>query len=103
MQVLLSVLARVGHDSELAAAGAVAQGARAFGLPDTAILPADRCSFELLDRALISLREAAPDLKRHILDGAAACIAADREVRTSEVELLRAVSASIGCPMPPVL
>jgi hypothetical protein len=37
------------------------------------------------------------------LKACAAAIRADGEVQPIEVELLRAVSASIDCPMPPLL
>ncbi len=32
-----------------------------------------------------------------------ACVTADRQVTATEVELVRAISAALGCPMPPVL
>jgi hypothetical protein len=56
-----------------------------------------------LDAALADLEQAAPQVKRKVLEGAVACIAADRQVTATEAELLRAVSASLGVPMPPLL
>jgi hypothetical protein len=38
-----------------------------------------------------------------VLEAAVACITADRQVTATEAEVLRAVSAAMSCPMPPLL
>jgi hypothetical protein len=63
----------------------------------------EECSLPALDAALSRLDEAAPEVKRRVLEGAGACVTADRQVTATEAELLRAVSASMSCPMPPLL
>ena len=65
--------------------------------------PIDELGFDRLDAALARLEEAAPQPKRRILQAAVASITADRQVTAAEAELLRAVSASLGCPLPPLL
>jgi hypothetical protein len=55
-----------------------------------------------LDRALNDLDAAAPQLKRQILAGCAACIGADGRITLEEGELLRAISNALGCPLPPL-
>ena len=56
-----------------------------------------------IDAALEVLAKAAPQLKKQILEACAACICVDGTVTIEEGELLRAVSDSLGCPMPPLI
>ena len=56
-----------------------------------------------IDAALEVLVKAAPQLKKRILEACAACICVDGTVTIEEGELLRAVSDSLGCPMPPLI
>ena len=103
LAVLMSVLAYVGNRERQAAEGAFAAGWRVLPLPERRLLPHEECGFTALDAALVELDRAAPQVKKQTLEAAVACIAADREVTVEEGELLRAVSAWIGCPMPPIL
>ena len=43
-----------------------------------------------------------PNVKREMLTAVTACIAADGKVTLEENELLRAIAAVLGCPVPPV-
>ena len=103
LAVLLSVLAYVGNRERQAAEGAFAEGWRVLSLPERGSLPHEECGFTALDAALAELDRAAPQVKKRALEAAVACITADREVTVGEGELLRAVSAWIGCPMPPLI
>ena len=103
LAVLLSVLAYVGNRERRAAEGAFAAGWLVLPLPERRLLPHEECGFTALDAALVELDRAAPQVKKQALEAAVACIAADREVTVEEGELLRAISAWIGCPMPPIL
>jgi Zn-dependent protease with chaperone function len=67
------------------------------------LLPRDECTLAAFDAALRGLGTAVPELKRRIIMGCTACILADRQVTIREGELLRAISASLGCPMPPLV
>ncbi len=60
-------------------------------------------NFEALGKAIDELAEVKPLQKPALLKACAAAIRADGEVQAIEVELLRAVAASIDCPMPPLL
>jgi Zn-dependent protease with chaperone function len=102
-EVLFSALARAGHADERGAEAAFQQAWRILDLPGTRLLEDAEAGFDALDRALEELAEAAPKAKRRILEAAAACIAADRQVTVAEGELLRAIAASLGVPMPPIL
>ncbi len=102
-ELLLSTLAYAGHRDLAAARRAFEQVRRSLGLADLRLRPVDDLKLDALDAALAALDEAAPQVKRQVLQAAVACIAADRTVTPTEAELLRAVSASLGCPMPPLL
>ena len=102
-ELVLSVLARAGQRDAAAAERAYDQGRRTLNLPQGRLHPAGGNGFAALDDALGALEEAAPRVKRQILQAAVACITADDTVTVTEAELLRAFSASLGCPMPPLL
>ena len=102
-ELLLSTLAYTGHRDESAAQEAFEQAKRHVNLPQARFRRGEECGLEAVDAALNVLEEASPRIKRQILHAAAACIAADRKITIAEAELLRAMSASLGCPMPPIL
>jgi Zn-dependent protease with chaperone function/histone H3/H4 len=100
--VLLSALAHAGHRDPGAAQQGFERARHRLGLPQAPVhAPAD--GSEALDRALASLEEASPELKRQVIEAAAACVTADGRVTVTEAEMLRAISASLGCPMPPLV
>ena len=103
LAVLVSVLAYVGDRNPQAAERAFAAGWRVLSLPKRRLLPHDACGFNELDAALVELDRSLPQVKKRTLEAAVACITADRQVTVDETELLRAVSASMSCPMPPIL
>ena len=65
-------------------------------------LPAAECGLQELDRALGKLAGVAINLKRQLIEAAAATVSADGYLQIQEAELLRAISDSLGCPMPPL-
>ena len=106
--LLLSTLARLGHDDEAGAAGAFAVGTAKLRRGQTlerdeALAPAGHCTLAAVDAALDRLARSAPEVKRRVLAACAACIADDGVVTPSEGELLRGISDSLDCPMPPLL
>ena len=101
--LLLSMLAYAGHRDLESARHGFEQAKRTLRLPKARLRPVDDLQFSALDAALAALEEAAPKVKRQVLRAAVTCIAADRTVTATEAELLRAMSASLGCPMPPLL
>jgi Zn-dependent protease with chaperone function len=102
-EVLLSMLAHAGHRDDPSARKAFEAGRQALGLEQTRMRAAGEAGLRALDSALTDLEEAAPQIQRRVLEAAVACIAADRQVTAAEAELLRAISASLGVPMPPLL
>jgi len=102
-ELLLSMLAHTGHRDDEAAGKAFDAARQALGLPGARMREPGQADMGALDTALTDLEEAAPQIKRRVLEAAVACIAADRQITATEAELLRAMSASLGVPMPPLL
>jgi len=105
LSVLLSMLAHAGATDPAEAARAF-EAARAQLSGDRffpALLPREKLDLRALDRALGRLRDTAPRLRGQILGACVAAVATDGKVTIAEGELLRAVSDSLGCPMPPLL
>jgi Zn-dependent protease with chaperone function len=71
-------------------------------MPDT-ILPKPQCGLREFDAAVTVLAQAAPAVKRIVIQAVAACVAADGQVTVEESELLRAITAALACPLPPGL
>ena len=65
-------------------------------------LPDVDCGLQELDQALVTLDGVAINLKRKLIEAAAATVSADGYLQIQEAELLRAISDSLGCPMPPL-
>jgi len=102
-ELLLSMLAHAGHRDAEAARHAFEQGRQSLQMPNARLRPGSDLRLDALDAALATLEKAAPQTKRRILRAAVAAIVADRTVTAAEAELLRAISASLGAPMPPLL
>jgi Zn-dependent protease with chaperone function len=101
---VLSALAWFGGRDQTAAQAALDAGVRALGVRSPwRLLPRDRVGTDRLDTALTALDAAAPAPKARLLQACAATALADAQVTAEEAELVRAVSAALGLPMPPVL
>ncbi|GAG86492.1 unnamed protein product, partial [marine sediment metagenome] len=101
---LLSCLAHWGGSNSKEAESAFASGINKLNLtPQPSILSKDKCGLQIVDEALIKINESSPALKKMVITAAVSCIGADGKVTIEEAELLRAISDSLGCPMPPFL
>lgn len=101
-EVLLSILAHSSRQDGITVADAFNQGAKQLDI-STTIIAVSSISFEALNKALDELVLLKPLQKPALLKACAACIAADKEVTPIESELMRAIAATIDCPMPPLL
>jgi len=99
--VVLSLLAYRGHANETDARRAF-QAAFLDLQREAALLPREQCTLKAFDAALAELNQAAFPVKRRIIAALTVCIAADGRVTLEESELLRAVAAALGCPLPPI-
>lgn len=104
VQTLFAVIAAAGHDREAAAHAAYDAGVRRLlpmQPPDYRPLPAGW--IEALDPALARLDRLPPPIKQELIAALVLTIAHDRQVTLGEAELLRAICASLHCPLPPLL
>ena len=101
--VVMAHLARAGSSDGggVPAQAAFDRGAARLGAALT--MPADAGGLAALDAALARLAGASPGLGRRIVDALAHCAAADGTISVAEAELLRAITAAIGAPLPPLL
>ncbi len=101
---LLSTVAWAGTRNDAGAQAGLDAALPALGIPvGWRILPRERVSARRLDAALDRLDEAVPPLKARIVEACAAAVLLDGRVLPSEAELVRAVAASLGVPVPRVL
>lgn len=101
--VLLAILARQGHDTETDAR-------RAYEAGMHFLYPHERPAFrdvqpwaEALDRALARLDRLVPAAKEQLIEAIERTIAHDRKLTLAEAELVRAVCATLHCPLPPLI
>ena len=98
-----AVLSLIAHASQGDTAAAHAKGGAILGLA----LPAPAAVAELTSarivEALERLRHLQPFEKPRVLKACVEAAAADGQFRLAEMELVRAVAATLDCPLPPVI
>ncbi len=101
--VLISSLAcTAGSDAETIQTAYQAGAAHLAAATKLNQLPAAECDLQELDQSLVALVGVGPNLKRQLIEAAAATVSADGYLQIQEAELLRAISDSLNCPMPPL-
>jgi hypothetical protein len=103
-EVLLSALAYGGQTDLEKARFAFQQGAAALNpslRAPLALRASGECGLEQVEGALDHLVEAAPQLKKVVLNACAQTVAADGVIEEVEAELLRAIAETLDCPLPP--
>jgi len=102
--VLLSALANVSSDDATEIAKAFETGAPYLRAPDDAdlqLLSKENCGVNKIDAALNRLAQAVPVIKKNLIEACVHTVGADGVIVESEAELLRAISDTLDCPMPP--
>jgi hypothetical protein len=97
---LLAILARHGHRDPVMANAALSSGLKVLGIAAAANPEIGAAWPDLLDAALVRLDELAMQGKQQLLRALVATVSHDGEVVPSEMELLRAVCASLHVPLP---
>ncbi|MDO5565922.1 MAG: M48 family metalloprotease [Planctomycetia bacterium] len=97
--VVLSFLAYSGNDDPQASLSAFVAGMNHFKLR-MQMQPQTNCTPYAFSQALKELGLAVPGLKQELLNAFFQCIADDGKITQREGELIRAIAAALGCPMP---
>jgi len=102
---LLRVVARHGHDNDDERERAFAAGASVFGEWGSKFsYKADHeYSVAVLDKSLEILLALNGDGKQMLLEAVTAVVMSDKTLSVAEAELIRAICASLDCPLPPIL
>jgi hypothetical protein len=98
-----AVLSLVAHASQNDTGAAFAKGVPPLGVALDAPLPLAELTGARVGEALERLRYLAPFEKPRVLKACLEAAAADGTFRLAEVELVRAVAATLDCPLPPVI
>lgn len=97
------VLSLIAHASQADTAAAHAKGKAVLGVDLPGPLPAAEITAARLEGALERLRHLQPFQKPRVLKACVEAAAADGTFRLAEAELVRAVAATLDCPLPPVI
>jgi Zn-dependent protease with chaperone function/uncharacterized tellurite resistance protein B-like protein len=97
------VLSLIAHASKGDAAAAHARGKAILGIELPGPLPVAELSTARVGAALERLRHLEPFTKPRVLKACLETAAADGVFRLAEAELVRAVAATLDCPLPPVI
>jgi len=100
--VLLSILTHSTVQEGISSEETFAAGADALKL-SLQLISVSNIDFEALNNALDELVDLKPLQKPALLKACVSCITADGKIQAIETELLRAIAATIDCPMPPLL
>lgn len=104
--VILSAFANASSTNPAEIQKAFETGAPYLRVPEDSnleLLPPEQCGVKQIDAALNRLALAAPIIKKNLLDACVYVIGSDGVILESEAELLRAVSDTLDCPMPPLV
>ncbi len=100
--IILSLIAQVEHREQDEAESAFAAGAAETGLADLAPIVPMKFGIHRLDAALDSLMQLKPLVKPGLLKACVAVVLHDGHATTRGIELVRAISSCLDCPMPPM-
>lgn len=101
-EIILSVLAYAGHQEQANTEQAFAAANEQLAIAGLVLVPKDRISLTILDQALEKLNRLKPLEKPRLLKACVQSITFDQRIAPAEVELLRAFSTVLDCPMPPI-
>lgn len=103
IELILSVMAYAGQQDKNAIEEAFGAATKILGISGLQLVAKNEISLSGLDHALEKLEKLKPLAKPQLLKACAASVLHDQKISAVEVELLRAFSGVLGCPMPPVI
>jgi hypothetical protein len=102
MRLLLSLMARAGADGEAVAARNLSRLMYQLTGQPADIAAANELNIAGLSAALDRLRQAPAMVRQTFVETVAECVTLDGKVKPLELELLAAMAARLGVPMPPL-
>ena len=102
IELILSVTAYAGHRDQNDIEAAFVEATKILKLSNSKLMEKNKINLLNLDHSIKELENLRPILKPQLLMACAASVAYDKKIAPVEVELLRAFSDILGCPMPPV-
>lgn len=103
LQMLLSVMSQSTGSASVERENIYSSIAKGFSLTELTLLPMQSISASKIQNALKKLSQMSPLLKRNVIEACADIAMDDGKLKSTEAELLRAISESLNCPMPPLL
>jgi Zn-dependent protease with chaperone function len=101
-RMVFSVLAYAGHKKKEDATKAFSSAIKFVSLDNLEILERANISLTKFDTGLDQLLMLKPLRKQDLLKACLACAMTDNKMTTREMELVRAISDTLGCPIPPM-
>ncbi|MBG7601572.1 MAG: M48 family metallopeptidase [Gammaproteobacteria bacterium] len=99
--ILLSIIARSPRQDDVETGKAFHAAAKELKAEQLLLPASHEATVEALDGALVKLAQLRPLHKQRLLKACAVCVSADGRAAAVEVELLRAISLLLNCPMSP--
>jgi Zn-dependent protease with chaperone function len=102
---VLSALANVSSSDAGEVEKAFRSGEPYLGVPSgrLKLLSGQECSLSHVDTALDRLSQAAPQIKKSVIEACVHIVGADGVIVEREAELLRAIAETLDCPIPPYM
>ena len=101
--VILSLLSHAGHESHQDVQQAFSAGMSKLGVSGANVLALELCGIKEMRYALKRARSLVPLQRYKVVDACVVTALYDQKTTVRELELLRAVSTVLDCPMPPIL
>jgi hypothetical protein len=100
--IVLGFVVRAGHQEGLTDQEVFAKAMAQLELPEAPMPDKEAFSIDSINNALEALQGLRPLKKPAFLKACAAAIAADGVAHALELELFRAIAATLDCPLPPI-
>ena len=103
IELILSIMAYAGHQDQNDIEEAFSAATKTLEFSGLQLVAKNEISLSSLDRSLQKLAKLKPLAKPQLLKACAASVVHDQKISPVEVELLRAFSDVLDCPMPPII
>lgn len=101
-KLVLSAMAYAGHKNQIRIEEAFYAAAKSLNFNELQLVTTSNIKVSNLDLSLQKLANLKPLGKRQFLTACVTCVTHDQKISPAEMEMLRAFSSAIDCPMPPV-